>query len=142
SLLGTPAYMAPEQARRGPDLSPAADVFSLGCVLFECATGRRAFVGEHPMAVLAKVLLEEAPRARELAYEVPAALDELLAEMLSKEPAARPADASRVAEALARIEDGAAESCSFRGPATLGAREAEIVSVALAAPPKVAAFDA
>src|SRR6185369_5218253 len=62
-LLGTPGYMAPEQARGGRELDARADVFALGCVLFECITGRPAFAGEHAMAILARILLEEAPRA-------------------------------------------------------------------------------
>src|SRR5262249_48965914 len=55
-LLGTPGYMAPEQARSGQIVDARADVFSLGCVLFECLTGKPAFSGDHLMAVLAKIL--------------------------------------------------------------------------------------
>lgn len=70
-LLGTPGYMAPEQARGDRDIDGRADVFALGCVLFECLTGRPAFVGDHPMAILAKILFEEAPRVSELRAEHP-----------------------------------------------------------------------
>ncbi len=59
-LLGTPSYIAPEQARGAREVDGRADLFSLGAVLFECLTGRPPFSGEHVMAVLAKVLLEEA----------------------------------------------------------------------------------
>src|SRR5262245_32405739 len=56
-IVGTPAYMAPEQARgQSHLLDPRADVFSLGCVLFECLAGRAAFAGKHMTAVLAKIL--------------------------------------------------------------------------------------
>src|SRR5579871_1187809 len=81
-LLGTPGYMAPEQARGGKDLDARADVFALGCVLFECLTGRAAFVGEHVMALLAKILLEEAPRVSELRADVAPELDRLVARMM------------------------------------------------------------
>src|SRR5947207_465100 len=59
ALLGTPMYMAPEQARGDERLDARADVFALGAVLFECLTGRAAFAAEHVMAVLARILLEE-----------------------------------------------------------------------------------
>lgn len=98
--IGTPAFMAPEQARGERAVDGRADVFSLGAVLFECLTGRSAFVGEHVVAVLAKVLLEPAPRVRSIRRDVPAALDELVANMLEKEPARRPADVVRALEEL------------------------------------------
>src|SRR5262249_11885284 len=56
-LMGTLGYVAPEQMQDLGDVGPRADVFSLGCVLFECLTGRPTFPGTHPMAVLAKILL-------------------------------------------------------------------------------------
>lgn len=94
--FGTPGYMAPEQARGDRLLDARADVFALGCVLFECLTGRLAFQGEHLMAILAKILLEEAPRVRELRPEVPRALDQLVARMLIKDPKKRPRDGHEV----------------------------------------------
>jgi len=105
TTIGTPAYMAPEQARGERSVGPPADVFSLGCVLFECLTGRPAFTGEHVIAVLAKILLEEAPRASDLRPDVPPALDDLVARMLAKEGAARPADGGALARELAQLND-------------------------------------
>ncbi len=99
-LLGTPGYMAPEQARGDPLVDARADVFSLGCVLFECLTGRAAFVGEHVMALLAKILLEDVPRASSLCAEVTPALDDLCAAMLAKDPDRRPRDGAAVAAAI------------------------------------------
>ena len=58
-MMGTPGYMAPEQARGEPDVGPAADVFALGCVLYRCLTGRPAFTGEDAISVLLKVAIED-----------------------------------------------------------------------------------
>lgn len=99
-LLGTPGYMAPEQARGKADIDARADVFSLGCVLFRCLTGRRAFEGDDPLAVLAKLVLEEPRRVTELNPAVPADIDDLIARMLTKDRAGRPADGSAVLAAL------------------------------------------
>ncbi|WP_437310263.1 protein kinase domain-containing protein [Sorangium sp. So ce388] len=100
SILGTPGYMAPEQARAEREVCPPADVFALGCVLFECLTGKPAFHGEHLVALLAKLLLEEPPRLIELRPDVPAGLADLVARMLAKEPSERPADGAAVLDAL------------------------------------------
>ncbi len=114
AVLGTPWYMAPEQARGSDSVDARADVFSLGCVLFECLTGQPPFMGDHPIAVLSKVLFDEAPRVRERRSEVPAALDDLIARMLSKSPAERPADGRAVAAALAEITLDATEVPAVR----------------------------
>jgi serine/threonine protein kinase len=90
-IIGTPGFMSPEQARGAGRIDARADVFALGCVLYECLTGQPAFSGATVMAVLAKVVLEEAPRLAEARTDAPEALDELLARMLAKEPDARPA---------------------------------------------------
>jgi tetratricopeptide (TPR) repeat protein/predicted Ser/Thr protein kinase len=100
ATIGTPGYMAPEQARGSRDLDARADVFSLGCVLFECLAGHPPFVGDTSMAVLAKILLEEAPRISSVRDDLPQELDDLLARMLSKDPAGRPRDGMIIAAAL------------------------------------------
>jgi tetratricopeptide (TPR) repeat protein len=105
-MLGTPGYMAPEQTLGAKDLTPAADVFALGCVLYECLTGEPAFSGEHMMVVLAKIILGHAPRVKQLRRGVPAALDELVASMLAKDPEHRPRDGKEVARAIRAIEAG------------------------------------
>ena len=99
-VLGTPGYMAPEQARASRDVDARADVYALGCVLFECLTGKPPFAGEHPVAVLAKVLLDEAPRLASVAPAIPPDLDALVARMLAKDPSRRPESGDAVARAL------------------------------------------
>ena len=102
--IGTPGYMAPEQVRCDPDIDARADVFALGCVLFECLTGRAPFADSSVMAILAKIAVGEPPRVRDLRDDVPRALDELVSQMLAKTPSERPADGAAVARALAGLE--------------------------------------
>ena len=87
-VIGTPGYLAPEQALAEDDVDARADVFALGCVLYECLTGLAAFSGTHPLAVLA----EEPPRLSTV-HSGLAALDPLLLRALAKEREARPKDA-------------------------------------------------
>jgi serine/threonine protein kinase len=92
-LLGTVGYMSPEQAMEPRDVDARTDVFALGCVLFECVTGRPAFVGRNPVAVLANVLKEDPPLVSEVRPELGYRLDGLVYDMLSKDPDRRPRDA-------------------------------------------------
>jgi hypothetical protein len=92
AVVGTAAYMAPEQARGSNDIGPPTDIFALGCVLFKCLTGRSPFVAAHPLAMMSQIIFQEAPRLRDVRPELPPSLDELVAAMLAKDPADRPAD--------------------------------------------------
>ena len=82
TMLGTPGYMAPEQARAGGQIDARADVFALGCVLFQCLTGVPPFDGDTAAAVLAKIVFGAAPRVSERWPEVPPNLDVLVAQTL------------------------------------------------------------
>jgi hypothetical protein len=103
TTLGTPGYMSPEQAHGDRDIDGRADVFSLGCVLFECLTGKPAFAGEHVMAILAKILLEDAPPLDALVPNAPPALVDLVARMLAKDRSERPQDAGEVDRELGAL---------------------------------------
>jgi hypothetical protein len=108
-LVGTPSYMAPEQARGSINLGPATDVWSLGCVLWEALSGRIAFDGMSPAAVRAKVLLNDPPRLAPLCPEAPGPLIELVCSMLVKDPTTRPVsgpDLVRRLRALPSIPEG------------------------------------
>jgi predicted ATPase len=92
-ILGTPGYMAPEQVRGAREIDPRADVFSLGCVFFECLTARPAIEAESVEALLGRTLLEDCARVREFRQDVPAGLDYLIARMVARDPADRPESA-------------------------------------------------
>src|ERR1044071_6292451 len=102
-MVGTAGYMAPEQARTNEPIGARADVFALGCVLFQCLTGVPPFDGDTTAAILAKILFGTAPRVSELWPKVPETLDALVAQMLAKEPALRPSDGANLAAALAAL---------------------------------------
>jgi len=105
ALVGTPGYMAPEQARGLPTHGASSDVFSLGCILYECLTGKRAFRGADVVAVLAKVQLQEAPSLRKLRPDLPEVLELLVSRMMARDPEERFPDASSVLSAIEAIED-------------------------------------
>ncbi|NUP08637.1 MAG: protein kinase [Polyangiaceae bacterium] len=106
--LGTPAYMAPEQAKGLQAIDPRADVFALGCVLYECLAGQPPFWADHPLAVMAKILLDEPRKLGSVRPEVPPAFAALVDRMLLKDPAARPQDGAAVARELAPFSHHAA----------------------------------
>jgi eukaryotic-like serine/threonine-protein kinase len=133
TILGTPSYMAPEQAQGLGDIGPAADVFSLGCVLYECIAGEPPFVGNHVLSVLAKLLFQDAPRLRERRADVPLDVEQLVERMLSKDRAQRPANAAELATALAHLND-VEPTLALASPSSVrpGSGEQELVSVILA----------
>ncbi len=103
SVIGTPGYMAPEQARGVRELSPAADIFALGCVLYECLTGNAPFSGDHFAAVLVRILFEEPPPLAERRLGIPPALSALVQKMLAKDVAQRLPDALALRHALSEM---------------------------------------
>ncbi len=103
AVMGTPAYMAPEQAQGGP-IDHRADLFSLGCTLYQMATGRRPFLGGDTYSVLTALATQTPPLPITVNPAVPPALSTLIEGLLAKNPAdRRPATAHAVAEELARI---------------------------------------
>ncbi|WP_394841856.1 protein kinase [Pendulispora brunnea] len=98
--VGTPLYMAPEQARGELNVGPCVDVFALGCVMYKCLTGRTPVANGHPTVVLASILLNDFPRLRTVRPAVPEKLANLVDRMLSKEPSQRPQNAQALLEEL------------------------------------------
>jgi len=107
SFLGSVDYCAPEQIQ-GKQVDPRADVYSLGCVLFHCLAGEPPFRRDSEIAVL-HAHLEASPRkVTDVVADVPAAVDEVLAAAMAKDPDDRYASAGALAGALGRALHGAA----------------------------------
>ncbi|XXX81483.1 protein kinase [Sorangium sp. So ce134] len=140
-LVGTPGYMAPEQARSGDEVGAPADIFSLGCVLFECLTGAPPFQADHLIALLARIIFDQPPRLSELCPGAPPWLDALLWEMLEKDPARRPRDGAAAHAALAAQE---AHGGSIPAPASsaLTSSERRFHGVAVVGRAPASALDA
>lgn len=102
-FVGTPVYMSPEQAR-GESVTVASDLFSLGVVLYQMATGVLPFAGSTTMAVLTALATRTPDPPTALAPALPPALDALIMRLLAKDPARRPSSAQAVADALRQIE--------------------------------------
>jgi predicted Ser/Thr protein kinase len=102
-VVGTPGYMAPEQARGDREIDARSDVFALGCVLYECVTGVPAFAGRNVGAVMARIVLCDPPALRDVAPTLPAGLERIVARMLAKRRDDRPRDAAEVAAELAAV---------------------------------------
>src|SRR5256714_935819 len=101
TIFGTPGYIAPEQAQ-GPakNLTPAADIYSLGAVLFDLFTGRTPFLGEHALAVIKQAGEKPAPKLRTLAPLADRDIETICAKCLDREPQARYRSAGDLAEDL------------------------------------------
>ncbi|GGU38687.1 protein kinase domain-containing protein [Nocardioides albus] len=103
-VIGSPSYLSPEQASGDP-VGPPADVYSLGCVLFEMLTGKVPYSAPHPVRILHMHLSEPVPRITDF-RAVPPPLARLVTRMLDKNPAARPS-MDQVAHELGYVLNGA-----------------------------------
>ena len=117
--MGTPAYMAPEQAKgQSKFVGPAADVWALGVIIYECLTGRRPFEAEQTFALLREITEVEPPAVRALVPAVPRDLELIVQKCLAKNPADRYATAGELADELRRFLGG--ESLKVRAAGVLG----------------------
>ncbi len=102
TVLGTCRSMSPEQAT-GLKIDERSDLFSVGVLLFEMATGTSPFTGDSALQTLANVVHQEPPSVRALRPDVPRSLSMAISQLLEKEPENRPASAADLADELARI---------------------------------------
>jgi eukaryotic-like serine/threonine-protein kinase len=128
--MGTFPYMAPEQIRGRPPVSPQTDLYALGCVIFEMLTGRTPFIGDTPAEVMHKHLDARPPRISEFTPDCPMGLESLVRDLLQKEPTDRPASAIVVAKRLTDL-DGSETRTPTPRP-----RGSESASQHTATPPK------
>jgi hypothetical protein len=145
TMIGTVSYMAPEQARGRGNIGPAADVWAVGCVLYEIMTGRAPFPGHTPMAIRAKVLLDHPIPVAELCPEAPPSLTKLIDRMLLKAPEQRPQTGAEAASLLRQLgampagprrRSGATEPATAAMPVRSRSRE----QVAPGGPGEIKAF--
>jgi serine/threonine-protein kinase len=129
-ILGTPSYMAPEQAK-GMRVHAAADVFSVGVVLYEMLTGQRPFVGASLVEVVVAIARDVPDAPSKKVAHVPRALDRIVLRCLAKDPGARFPDGDALADAL----EAPGILRARRGPWTWGALAA--ATLAIAATPSI-----
>ena len=104
AMIGTPRYMSPEQCD-GAELTPAADVYSLGVILYEMLTGTVPFSGSTPLAIAMKHTSELPRRPREFVNSIPSALEDVVLHALEKRPQDRPANAAEFRQELLTTAD-------------------------------------
>jgi serine/threonine-protein kinase len=100
AMMGSPAYMAPEQLRSSKDVDGRTDIWGLGIILFELLTGRQAFLADAVPALTIKIVTEPTPSARSLRPDVPPELDAIISKCLEKDRALRYANVAELALAL------------------------------------------
>ena len=110
-LFGTPQYLAPERISGG-EAGPSVDLYALGVIFFEMSTGKLPLEANDPTSFLIKHMKDIPPHARTVNPKVPEALDTLIAQLLEKDPKARPVDAHRIENDLIAM----ARSMSIRPP--------------------------
>ncbi|HEY0709830.1 MAG TPA: serine/threonine-protein kinase, partial [Polyangia bacterium] len=140
ATVGTPSYTSPEQARGEMALDGRADIFSFGCVLFECLTGRPPFSGKGAREVLTAICIEAVPRVAERCEGLDPAFAKLIDSMLTQDRRRRPSSASELASSfralaarLGAAEDRGSSDTAARPPRGIGFSEQRALAGVLVA---------
>ncbi len=112
TLMGTPAYMSPEQCR-GAEITPASDIYALGVILYELVTGRVPFSADTPLGIAHKQIHEPLPAPRSFRPDLPAVLETVIGKTLAKKPAERYQTAAALARAVAGALAAVTETQAF-----------------------------
>ena len=134
-VVGSPAYLSPEQADGAGQVDGRSDLYSLGCVAYELLAGRPPYAAETPLALLAAHITRPVPSIRDSRTDAPVLLDALIARLMAKHPDDRPANAAALLEELRGIE-GSISGATARVSAP--ARSARTTEEIAGLPPDVA----
>jgi serine/threonine protein kinase len=122
-MIGTPAYMSPEQARGDADIDGRSDIYALGAILFEMLTGRQPFESTTPMGVAVKHLTDPIPRLLNANSNAPIECQDVIDKAMAKDPKQRYQTAASMAQALAVIA-----SRTKKNPVSLGDERTERIT--------------
>ena len=125
--IGTPAYMAPEQAQ-GQSITPATDVYALAVVLYELVTGRQPFSADTPLAVMLKAISDPLPLPRGINPAISEELQAVILKGTAKDPAARYQTASEFVDDLKKVRTGSQPTIARRAPVSAAAGATTVVS--------------
>ncbi|MFK7990657.1 MAG: serine/threonine-protein kinase [Sandaracinaceae bacterium] len=106
AVVGTPAYMAPEQARGSSKADERADIYAVGAVMYRMLTGRAPYRGDEPAQLLASLLHDAPPRPRQLEPSIPVGLEAVIQRAMARDPDDRPADVLELEQELACFDPG------------------------------------
>jgi serine/threonine-protein kinase len=113
AVVGTPAYMAPEQARGSSEVDERADLYAVGAVLYRMLTGQPPYVGDEPAQLLSSLLHESPRRPRAIERSIPFGLAAVIQRAMARDPDARPEDALELERELAAFDGGAPIAASW-----------------------------
>ncbi len=141
AIIGTPAYMSPEQARGDEELDGRSDIYALGAILFEMLTGRQPYEADTPMGVAVKHITEPVPRILEVKSDLPQALEEIISRAMAKQRTDRFETPLEMARALGSLVDPerAVSSAAQRDTTIPLDPSSALGQPGLASPPRTAA---